>query len=110
MSSWAEGRDGLTADVIARSNHLHDPRYMGHQVASVIPETAATGMVTDMLNNGQAIYEMGPTNAVHEDMLMAEIGQLLGFLSDAEASFATEEPWAIWWHMASQSNSPSIWG
>ena len=78
VSSWAEGRDGLTADVIARSNHLHDPRYMGHQVASVIPETAATGMVTDMLNNGQAIYEMGPTNAVHEDMLMAEIGELLG--------------------------------
>ena len=65
---------------------------MGHQVAAVLPEAATTGMVTDMLNNGQAIYEMGPTNAVHEDMLMSEIGQLLGLPpSDAEACCVTEE-------------------
>lgn len=76
--AWTGGRDGVLHDVIQRSNHLHDPRYMGHQVSAVIPETAATGLVTDILNNGQAIYEMGPTNAVQEDLLMAEIGQMLG--------------------------------
>ena len=58
--AWTGGRDGVLHDVIQRSNHLHDPRYMGHQVSAVIPETAATGLVTDILNNGQAIYEMGP--------------------------------------------------
>lgn len=75
---WKDGRDGIFANVIARSNHLHDPRYMGHQVATIIPETASTGMVTDMLNNGQAIYEMGPSNAVQEDLLMSEIARMLG--------------------------------
>ena len=68
----------LHGRVIERSNHLHDPRYMGHQVAPVLPVSALTGMVTDVLNNGQAIYEMGPSNAVHEELLMAEIGQALG--------------------------------
>ena len=72
------GRDDMLKEVIARSNHLHDPRYMGHQVSVVLPETSATGMVTDLLNNGQAIYEMGPSNAALEDILMSEIGQLLG--------------------------------
>ena len=68
----------LHGRVIERSNHLHDPRYMGHQVAPVLPVSALTGMVTDVLNNGQAIYEMGPSNAVHEELLMAELGQALG--------------------------------
>jgi L-2,4-diaminobutyrate decarboxylase len=68
----------LHSRVIERSNHLHDPRYMGHQVAPVLPVSALTGMVTDVLNNGQAIYEMGPSNAVHEELLMAELGQALG--------------------------------
>lgn len=68
----------LHGRVIARSNHLHDPRYMGHQVAPVLPVSALTGMVTDVLNNGQAIYEMGPSNAVHEELLMAELGAALG--------------------------------
>ena len=67
--------------VLERSNHLQDPRYLGHQVAAVLPESAATGMVTDLLNNGQAIFEMGPSNAVHEDLLMTEIGEMLGLPS-----------------------------
>ena len=80
-ASWTTGRKGMHDQVIARSNHLHDPRYMGHQVAAVLPEAATTGMVTDMLNNGQAIYEMGPSNATQEDLLMSEIGEQLGLPS-----------------------------
>ena len=72
------GLHALHGRVIERSNHLHDPRYMGHQVAPVLPVSALTGMVTDVLNNGQAIYEMGPSNAVHEELLMAELGMALG--------------------------------
>ena len=77
-TTWQGGQEALMERIIERSNHLHDPRYMGHQVACVLPAAAAVGMATDLLNNGQAIYEMGPTNAVHEDMLMSEIGLLLG--------------------------------
>ena len=51
---------------------------MGHQVAVPFPEGALVGMVTDLLNNGGAIYEMGPTNSAMEEVLMARIGQMLG--------------------------------
>lgn len=73
-----DGLHALHVRVLERSNHLHDPRYMGHQVAPVLPLSALTGMVTEVLNNGQAIYEMGPSNAVHEELLMAELGMALG--------------------------------
>ena len=77
-AAWEGGQDALIERIITRSNHLHDPRCMGHQVACVLPAAAAVGMVTDVLNNGQAIFEMGPTNAVHEEVLMSEIGHMLG--------------------------------
>ena len=77
-TAWQGGQDALMDRIIERSNHLHDPRYMGHQVACILPAAASVGMVTDLLNNGQAIYEMGPTNAVHEEVLMTEVGQMLG--------------------------------
>ena len=64
--------------VLERSNQLHDPRYMGHQVAVPSRRKPPLGMVTDMLNNGQAIYEMGPTNATLEDLLLNEVGKSLG--------------------------------
>ena len=44
--------------VVSRSNGLQDPRYMGHQVAVPFPDGALVGMVTDLLNNGGAIYEL----------------------------------------------------
>ena len=64
--------------VLERSNQLHDPRYMGHQVAVPFPQEAMLGALTDLLNNGQAIYEMGPTNATLEHLLLNEVGQALG--------------------------------
>lgn len=73
-----EGLPGLMREVVNRSNGLQDPRYMGHQVAVPFPDGALVGMVTDLLNNGGAIYEMGPTNSAMEEVLMARIGRLMG--------------------------------
>ncbi len=73
-----EGLVGLMRLVVDRSNRLQDPRYMGHQVAVPFPDGALVGMVTDMLNNGGAIYEMGPTNSAMEEVLMARIGRMMG--------------------------------
>ena len=61
--------------MLERSNQLHDPRYMGHQVAVPFPQEAMLGALTDLLNNGQAIYEMGPTNATLEHLLLNEVGK-----------------------------------
>ncbi|MCH1576698.1 MAG: pyridoxal-dependent decarboxylase [Flavobacteriales bacterium] len=73
-----EGLVDLLRLVADRSNGLQDPRYMGHQVAVPFPDGALVGLVTDLLNNGGAIYEMGPTNSAMEEVLMARIGQMMG--------------------------------
>ncbi|GAB2595638.1 pyridoxal phosphate-dependent decarboxylase family protein [Spirosoma areae] len=51
----------LLADIVQRSIHLHNPKFMGHQVAPPLPLAALTGLLTGMLNQGQAVYEMGMT-------------------------------------------------
>ena len=73
-----EGLAALLKLVADRSNGLQDPRYMGHQVAVPFPDGALVGLVTDLLNNGGAVYEMGPTNSAMEEVLMARIGRMMG--------------------------------
>jgi L-2,4-diaminobutyrate decarboxylase len=63
---------------IEKSTHLHHPRYMGHQVTPPLPITAMAGMLTGMLNNGMAVYEMGlvsnPLERILSDLLAKRIG------------------------------------
>jgi L-2,4-diaminobutyrate decarboxylase len=51
--------------IIDQSTKLHHPRYMGHQVGVISPVSALSSVLTSILNNGQAVYEMGmPANAI----------------------------------------------
>lgn len=51
---------------LANSNHLRNPRYMGHQVAvSMLPSVLAD-LVAGFANNGMAVYEMGPAGTAVE--------------------------------------------
>jgi L-2,4-diaminobutyrate decarboxylase len=62
QADFEAGRGDVGAffkDVIARSTHLHHPKYMGHQVPPPAPLAALTGMLEGLLNNGMAVYEMG---------------------------------------------------
>ncbi len=65
--------------VLADSIHVHHPRYMGHQVAPPLPLAALAGLVSDSLNNGMAIYEMGQAASVIERIAVEETARLLGF-------------------------------
>jgi L-2,4-diaminobutyrate decarboxylase len=56
----------LITRVLAESNHLHHPRYIGHQVTSPLPLAALCELVAALLNNGMAVYEMGPASTVME--------------------------------------------
>ena len=51
----------LFADIIDRSIHVHNPRFMGHQIAPPLPLAALTGVLTSLLSQGMGVYEMGMT-------------------------------------------------
>ncbi|HRK73081.1 MAG TPA: pyridoxal-dependent decarboxylase, partial [Rhodothermales bacterium] len=65
--------------VVARSIHLHHPRYMGHQTAVVANEAALSALVGAVLNNGMAVYEMGAVSTAQEQILVEVLAQALGF-------------------------------
>ncbi|MFW5645544.1 MAG: pyridoxal-dependent decarboxylase, partial [Bacteroidota bacterium] len=56
----------FTEELIKDSNHLHHPRYMGHQCAAPNPLASISAMMGGLLNNGSAVYEMGPVNVAME--------------------------------------------
>ncbi|MCB2209154.1 MAG: aminotransferase class I/II-fold pyridoxal phosphate-dependent enzyme [Bacteroidetes bacterium] len=65
-------------DLIEQSIQLHNPRYMGHQVAVPLPVTALASMAGSLLNNGMAIYEMGPVASVLEKWIISHFAGLIG--------------------------------
>lgn len=68
---------------IQYSNHLHHPRYMGHQVTPPVPISALAGMLSSMLNNGMAVYEMGLVSNPLERILSELLAQKIGFDTNA---------------------------
>jgi L-2,4-diaminobutyrate decarboxylase len=69
----------LIRTVLERSHHLQHPRYVGHQCSVPLPLTALLGAVADLLNNGTAIYEMGPVSSAMEQSLVQWLSGRVGF-------------------------------
>ncbi len=65
------------------SNHLHQPRYIGHQVCPPLPLAALCDLVTSLHNNSGAVYEMSPIGTLMETRLVQWYCRLLGFPDDA---------------------------
>lgn len=66
-------------DIIDDSIRVHHPRYIGHQVSVPLPELALAGLVSDLLNNGMGIYEMGEGATVLERICVREMCKTLGY-------------------------------
>ena len=81
-ADFAEGVNENPTDffkkVIDKSTQLHNPRYMGHQVGVIAPIAATASMLTSLLNNGMAVYEMGlvsnPLEKIVTDLMAKRIG------------------------------------
>ena len=73
--------------ILDNSNHLHNPRYIGHQVTSPLPMTALITMCTSLLNNGAAIYEMGPVAISMEKNIIERFGSLIGYKDGYDGVF-----------------------
>lgn len=69
--------------VLAHSMHVHHPRYLGHQVAAVVPGAVLAEMVAALLNNGMAIYEMGQMHTIMERQLLGFLARELGYPESA---------------------------
>lgn len=67
------------ARVMAESNHLHHPRYVGHQVSAPLPVAALCDLAGSLLNNGTAVFEMGPVTSILERRLTEWMADLAGF-------------------------------
>lgn len=65
--------------VMAQSMHIHHPKYVGHQVSPPLPIAALSGLVSAFLNNGMAVYEMGPVASVTERIVIKETAQSIGY-------------------------------
>jgi len=65
--------------IIDYSIHIHHPHYIGHQVTSPLPAAVLVQFCTTLLNNGAAIYEMGPVNMAMEKNVIKRFGTLIGY-------------------------------
>jgi len=68
----------LLRRLLAESNHLHDPRYVGHQVCPPLPQLALFEAANAILNNGMAVYEMGPIQTAMELRCVQWLADRLG--------------------------------
>ncbi|PQB05260.1 pyridoxal phosphate-dependent decarboxylase family protein [Aureitalea marina] len=65
--------------VLNRSIHIHHPGYIGHQVAPAVPASAVGTWMSDLMNNGSAVYEMGAANAALERLVCEYLREPLGW-------------------------------
>ncbi len=69
LLSTSTGFKEFLQTLINDSNHLHHPGYIGHQCAAPNPLTAISSLAGSLLNNGSAVYEMGPANVAMEKVV-----------------------------------------
>jgi L-2,4-diaminobutyrate decarboxylase len=68
----------LISRVLADSHHLHHPRYAGHQVSAPLPLSALCDLASSLLNNGMAVYEMGPVATAMEHNVLRWMAGVIG--------------------------------
>ncbi len=69
--------------VMEDSIHIHHKKYMGHQVVSPAPVTALASLLSSLLNNGSAVYEMGPVANAIERVVVQRICREIGWNEQA---------------------------
>lgn len=69
----------LRTDVIAQSNHLYHPRYVGHQVSAPLPAAVWTESLIGALNQSVAVFEMSPAATVIETQVIRWMCELAGY-------------------------------
>lgn len=79
---FPESGDGdvlrVVTEALAASTALHSPGFIGHQVATPLPDAALCDLVAALLNNGMAVFEMGPAASAMERAVLAYLARAIG--------------------------------
>jgi L-2,4-diaminobutyrate decarboxylase len=70
---------GFWQQAIDDTIHIRHPKYMGHQVSTTIPLSGLGDMINGALNNGSAIYEMGPVSTAMERIVTDWLARAIGY-------------------------------
>ncbi|PIB30645.1 pyridoxal-dependent decarboxylase [Maribacter sp. 4U21] len=81
-------QEQLFTEITKRTTYIHHPHYIGHQVTPTAPINALTGMISAMLNNGMAVYEMGMSPSAIERVVTDLLCKKIGF-DTASGGFIT---------------------
>ena len=71
-------------NIINSSIHLHDPKYIGHQVPPVIPAAALSDFLSAFMNNATGVYEMGSTGIALEKVVIEILAKSIGMNNSAD--------------------------
>jgi len=80
---------GFYEDLVSRTIHTHHRRYIGHQVAAPALMSSLSGLVSELLNAGMGIYEMGAAATALEKIVIQEFCQKVGFSEEQGDGFLT---------------------
>lgn len=69
---------------VSQTIHIHHPNYFGHQVCAAVPLSGLGELVNGTLNNGSAIYEMGPVSSAMEHVVIRWLAKAMGFSDQAD--------------------------
>ena len=78
------GTSDLFSSIISNSIHVHNTKYLGHQISPPVPVSALAGLISSLLNNGSAIYEMGATSVVMEKIIIDNLCKKIGYNEKAD--------------------------
>jgi L-2,4-diaminobutyrate decarboxylase len=79
----------LQSDVLPDSNHLTNPRAMGHQVSAPLPAAVWTEPVVAALNQSVAVWEMSPVGTILEARVLRWMCDLAGLGPAAGGTFTS---------------------
>ncbi len=71
-------------EILSEAIHVHHPKFAGHQLSPIAPLAATASLLTDFLNNGTGIYEMGAPGSMMEFAVIRKVAQAMGLPEEAE--------------------------
>ncbi|NER18052.1 pyridoxal phosphate-dependent decarboxylase family protein [Spongiivirga citrea] len=74
----------LFETILNRSIATHNPKYIGHQISPTVPVSGLATLLSAMLNNGMAVYEMGAAATAIEKLVVNEFTKAIGYNDNAD--------------------------